>query len=68
MTTQEQETLERLIDSRGLFSVLDCISGICGAKAEHVLTNWQDLTLANEWNRATSAVDSAASKILDLAI
>lgn len=61
-----QETLEALVDRHGLFSVLNCLSGICGRKAEHIKSNWQDSNLAENWESAESAIDAAASRVLDL--
>lgn len=66
MTTQEQTDLEMLVDRHGLFAVLDSLSGICGGKAEHLRGNWQDENAARDWEKAESAVDRAASKVLDL--
>lgn len=68
MTTSEQDKLEAMIDTYGLFAVLDALSGICGGKAEHIQSNWQDNHLAKAWERAEKACDSAASKILDLSL
>jgi hypothetical protein len=47
---------ERLIDSAGLAAVLSALSDICGQKAEHVATNWQDTTLAKRWEGMASAI------------
>lgn len=68
MTTDDQNTVERLIDAHGLFAVLDCLSGICGLKAEHLASNWQDTNAAKEWERAANALDKAASRVLDLGL
>lgn len=61
-----QEQLEALVDQFGLFAVLDNLSDVCGLKVEHVTSNWQDADLAKEWRAAETAIDAAASKVLDL--
>ena len=68
MTPKEQDALESLIDTCGLYSVLDGLSGLCGLKAEHLRLQWQDENTAQAWERAESALNKAASQILDLAL
>ncbi len=54
-------TLESAIDGpRGLAGLLERISEICEAKAEHVAVNWQDEKTAKAWTKAARAVDRAA--------
>ena len=48
-TEQEAHDLEGLIDRRGIEQVLQQISEICGAKAEHIASAWQDAGLARRW-------------------
>ena len=48
-TEQEAYDLEGLIDRRGIEQVLQQISEICGAKAEHAAREWQDAGLARRW-------------------
>lgn len=50
------EQLEAMIDSIGLAKLLDTIAIVCLEKSEHVLTNWQDKTLAKQWSNAYQAV------------
>ena len=45
----ECDDLEMLVDRCGLSSVLMALSEICGSKAEHIATNWQDASLAKDW-------------------
>ena len=45
----ERDHLEALIDRCGLSSVLMALSEICGEKAEHIRSNWQDEALARDW-------------------
>ena len=46
---QDKDTLEKMIDTHGLPSVLEMLGDICHEKAEHIRTNWQDAALANTW-------------------
>ena len=57
-------TLETLIDAHNLDGVLEALSEICHAKAEHLRSNWQDSATAKQWNQAASIVTKAASKVL----
>lgn len=54
-----EEQLEKMIDSIGLEKVLEMLSAICAEKAEHVRSNWQDVTLARAWERNAKAIDKA---------
>jgi len=45
------ETLESLIDAKGMQTVLETLAQIASEKADHIATNWQDLNLAKEWDR-----------------
>jgi len=65
-TKEEIETLEKLVDSAGLQGVLMALSEICGEKAEHVRTNWQDKPLARRWNTACGAIGCIISKCMGL--
>jgi hypothetical protein len=60
MTDAEMTQLEAMIDRGGLKTVLDAISGICDAKAEHILTNRQDKALAGQWAAAAARIETTA--------
>ena len=49
LTPQEMDTLEALIDQHTLGDVLDALAGICYAKGDHVMSNWQDEPLMRTW-------------------
>ncbi len=49
LNTSEKLELETLIDRCGLSSVLMALSEICGEKADHIRSNWQDEHLARDW-------------------
>jgi hypothetical protein len=61
-------TLEAYIDRHGLTALMVAIQTVCDDKSIHVQEAWQDRTLAREWQRAGSAIYTAASKIQALDI
>ena len=58
LSKRDLETLERLIDAYTLPRVLEALAAICGDKAEHAQTNWQDRVLARAWRLAGEKLDS----------
>jgi hypothetical protein len=62
MKSDQQDQLEALVDACGLDLVLIGLANICAAKSDHVLTNWQDRSLANAWMRAMTCLDKASSR------
>ena len=66
LTEQQLTDLEALIDSRGIDQVLMAISEICGDKAEHIATNWQDAVLAKRWATIEGAVGVIVPKATGL--
>jgi hypothetical protein len=56
LTGIETVELEKLVDTCGLSSVLMALSEICGAKSEHIATNWQDKQLAKDWATLEGAI------------
>jgi phage gp36-like protein len=50
------DALEAMIDSHTLGGVLDIIAEVCSAKADHILTNWQDDATADQWDRYSAAL------------
>ena len=52
MKQTEVDELEAMIDLENLASLLETISDICHAKAEHIASNWQDPYTAAPWRRA----------------
>ena len=63
VTQTESEQLEQIIDRRGLQAVVQELSTICGAKADHIEHNWQDKPLARRWATAEGAIGVASTKI-----
>lgn len=58
-----EEKLEEMIDKAGLYAVLSELAIICGEKAEHIATNWQDKALASSWARTQGQLDKLASRL-----
>jgi hypothetical protein len=58
--TDTVEALEALVDKHGLLHILTGLEIMCGEKAEHVRSNWQDETLAKAWDSAGKAIYRAA--------
>lgn len=54
--------LEKLIDLFGLANVLTSMSGICFDKVSHLLTNWQDKPLSQNWETAGNRLNTLATQ------
>ena len=61
-TNGDRLDLEKIIDRRGLQQTLNAIAEICGEKAEHIQSNWQDAPLASCWDRAGRALQLTAAR------
>lgn len=55
--------IEEMIDKVGLSKFLFMLAEVCGEKAEHIRTNWQDRNLAKEWDADAKAIEKLAAKI-----
>jgi hypothetical protein len=55
--------LEALVDKHGLTHIVSTLSAICGEKADHIRTNWQDRTTAKAWDADARMLDKAARAI-----
>lgn len=60
--TRNIEAIEDVIDKVGLDGLLDLISDICLAKAEHLEDNWQDSPAAKRWHVAQVAFQCMKEK------
>lgn len=66
MNAHDKFTLEAMIDSSSLESVLEAIFEICHEKEHHILTNWRGLDpLAMEWRKAGHRVRRATLALHD---
>lgn len=61
MSAADVLAIEHLIDRYSLPEVLYAVAYICGAKAEHLATNWQDAHSAKSWMRACIKIDALAA-------
>ncbi len=55
-------TLESIIDAYGLAETVSALSIICGEKADHIESNWQDSPLSAHWQDASNKLDKLASR------
>lgn len=56
------DLLENLVDDVSLDYLLSALAQVCYAKADHVLSNWQDQKLSKTWERCGVACDRAADQ------
>lgn len=67
MITAEQEldmeALEAMVDRHGLTQVLIMLHHICGEKAEHLRSNWQDDASAKYWEQDARRIEKAAVSV-----
>ena len=65
LTHEQSSTLETLIDSAGLSSVLEGMASICHAKADHISNN--NKPLARKWTTAGNRLtrEAATAVIVD---
>jgi hypothetical protein len=66
LNQSELDALEASIDAAGIETVLQGLSEICGAKAEHIAQAWQDTILAKRWATLEGALGVASTKATGL--
>lgn len=59
LIAEDGTALEALVDKYSIETVIEALSQICSAKAEHIATNWQDAHLAKRWMVVSATVDKA---------
>jgi uncharacterized protein with HEPN domain len=64
------EHLEGLVDSQkdGLLHVITALEIMCGEKASHIMSNWQDRDTARPWRSAEGKLGTLAHEIEKLGI
>lgn len=62
ITTEEQNSLEKLVDHTSIAEVLQALSEICYLKSQHIEENWQDHSMARRWERAGNKLSVDAIK------
>lgn len=60
------EHIEQLIDAYGVARLLETIADICGQKAEHIESNWQDALLSKQWEKAGFKINNTAMHVKSL--
>lgn len=70
LNTAEKATLEGLIDAAGLCAVLQSLSEICDAKADHIRASYEtrDTPLVLAWRTAAGKLGLAACERAVMAI
>ncbi len=56
-----EEMLEGIVDRVGLSATLEALATVCGAKADHLESNWQDSVSARPWARLARRLDTVAA-------
>lgn len=64
LSKKQKEEMEGLIDTHGLYNILECLAVICYEKQDHINTNWQDRKLAEAWGRIGARLETAAHHAL----
>ena len=68
MTATEVAILEQnFIDRHSLSTTLLVMAEICFGKADHLLSNWQDETMSDQWANVGRLLENAERKIRPLA-
>jgi hypothetical protein len=58
-----KDELETMIDKVGLSKVLFFLAEVCGEKADHLNSNWQDANAAKQWLADARDIEKLAAKI-----
>lgn len=56
-------SLERLVDTSNVFTVLQALEQLCRDKAEHIREHWQDKTTAQSWDHDARIIATAARRV-----
>ena len=54
--------IEAIIDTQGLYGLLETIESVCHEKAAHLAENWQDEDASKEWTRAASVISTTLTR------
>jgi hypothetical protein len=55
--------LETLIDRYGIDNVIAMLGFVCGEKAEHIATNYQDASQGKEWIKLSADLDKLLAEV-----
>jgi hypothetical protein len=59
--------LEHMVDRVGVCGVLDALLDMCGHKAEHLRSNWQDEASAKDWESVGVVLGKCLGRLSKLA-
>lgn len=62
MAIKYSETLEAILNNRGMTHVLLGLQEICKEKAEHISAKWRDEQTASAWASMSKVLGEAAEK------
>lgn len=60
---KDMAVIEALIDRYSLANVVEALVAICGEKADHIESNWQDADLARDWTTDARLLDRVICKL-----
>jgi hypothetical protein len=63
VTNAERDTLEAIIDKRGIRAVVESLGEICFLKASHISETWQDEPLSRKWDQAGSYLEKVSRAV-----
>jgi len=64
MTHNERlDALEALVDASSIKATVDLLAEVCSAKADHIMTNWQDEPLSSDWDNIAAMLLNVEHKI-----
>lgn len=65
LSDETKLTLESMVDSTSVSTLIETLSEICWEKAQHIRDNWQDEPLAQVWERAGNQLSGFYAKFSD---
>jgi hypothetical protein len=63
LTPQHRDIIEAMIDRTHVATLLETISQVCYAKAEHIQHDWQDAELADLWREVGYRILKLSTKL-----
>ena len=54
---KDKDDLERMIDSYGLWEIVDTLAQLCSEKSDHIMCSYSDKSLARAWSVAGMKLD-----------
>jgi hypothetical protein len=63
ITQTDADVIESLVDKYGLERIVAGLALLCFEKAEHVRSNWQDVTGARGWDADGKRLETVAMRL-----